>query len=204
MRLTMTTFITLDGVYQGPGGPEEDTGGGFTQGGWFQPYFDEEVDAFMDAVFSDAEGFVLGRKTYDIFAAYWPKMADQPDPISQGLNHLPKYVVSHTLTGVDWNNSRILSGDPVAEVAKLKEQPGKELQIHGSGVLGASLIDARLVDTLRLVVCPVVLGSGRRLFGEGRTPTAFHLRESRATPSGVALQVFDLAGDPTYGTFGVE
>jgi dihydrofolate reductase len=200
----MTTFVTLDGVYQGPGGPAEDTSGGFTQGGWLTPYFEEEGGQFMESVFRDAEAFLLGRKTYEIFAGFWPTMADRPDPISQGLNTLPKYVVSHTLTKADWNNSHILSGDPLDEVAKLKEQPGKELQIHGSGVLGQTLLDAKLVDTLRLLVFPVVLGSGKRLLGEGRTPTAFTLRESRTTPTGVSLQTFDLAGEPTYGTVGVS
>jgi len=200
----MTTFVTLDGVYQGPGGPTEDTSGGFTQGGWLAPYFDEESGDFMVSIFEDAEAFVLGRRTYEIFAGYWPRMADQPDPISQGLNQLPKYVASHTLTSADWNNSHILGGDAIAEVAKLKEQPGKELQIHGSGAFGRSLLDAQLVDTLRLLVFPVVLGSGKRLLADSRTPTAFTLRESRATPKGVTLQTFDLAGAPTYGTVGVE
>ncbi|WP_117211967.1 dihydrofolate reductase family protein [Allorhizocola rhizosphaerae] len=203
MRLTLTTFLTLDGVYQGPGAPTEDPSGGFTQGGWVVPSFDEELGRFMDSIFEHADGFVLGRKTYDIFAASWPKATDD-SPVSVGLNTLPKYVASKTLTRAEWNNSTILAGDAVAEVAKLKEQPGRELQIHGSGALAQTLFDAGLIDVARLIVFPVVLGAGRRLFVEGRTPSSFRLTDLRSTPTGVAIHTYELVGAPTYGTFELE
>jgi dihydrofolate reductase len=200
MRLTLTTFVTLDGVYQGPGGPTEDPSGGFEHGGWLVPFFDAELGAYMDSVFQSVEGFVLGRKTYEIFAASWPKSTDPNDPIATRLNTLPKYVASRTLTTAEWNNSVVLSGDVVAEVANLKEQPGRELQIHGSGSLAQTLLDAGLIDAVRLIVFPVVLGSGKRLLAEGRTPWAFRLDEVKSTPSGVTMQTFELDGKPTYGT----
>src|SRR5918998_2570960 len=175
MKLSLTTFLTLDGVYQGPGGPAEDTSGGFTQGGWLMPVFDEDLGNFMNNVFIPAEGFVLGRKTYEIFAGSWPQMNDPGDPVGSKLNSLPKYVATTTLTSAEWNNSHILGGDVVAGVAKLKEQSGGELQIHGSGNLAQTLFDANLIDVFHFVVAPVVLGSGKRLFPEGRTPSSLKL-----------------------------
>lgn len=204
MRLTQTMFLTLDGVYQGPGGPAEDQRDGFTQGGWTVPFFDEETGAFMTSVFEEVDGFVLGRHTYEIFAASWPKMADPDDPVANGLNTLPKYVATKTLTKADWTNSTILGGDVVAEVAKLKEQPGRELQIHGSGDLSRTLFDAGLIDTVRLLFFPVVLGAGRRLFTEGRTPSSFRLADVKHSASGVTMHTYELAGPPTYGAFGVD
>jgi len=201
MKLSLTTFLTLDGVYQGPGGPTEDTSGGFTQGGWLMPLFDEDLGAFMNNVFVPADGFVLGRKTYDIFAASWPQMNDPEDPVGTKLNSLPKYVASTTLTDPEWNNSTVLGGDVVAEVAKLKEQPGGELQIHGSGNLAQTLFDANLIDIFHFVVAPVVLGAGKRLFPEGRTPSGLKLVDLKRTASGVTLQTFEYNGEPAYGTF---
>jgi len=204
MRLSLTTFVTLDGVYQGPGGPAEDTSGGFEHGGWLVPFFDDELGRYMISIFDEVDGFVLGRRTYEIFAASWPKNTDPDDPIAGRLNALPKYVASRSLTGADWHNSRILGGDVVAEVARLKEQPGRELQIHGSGNLAQTLLDAGLIDTVRLVVFPVVLGSGKRLLAEGRTPWAFRLADVRSTPTGVTMQTFELDGKPSYGTAEVQ
>ena len=203
MKLSLTTFLSLDGVYQGPGGPSEDTSGGFTQGGWLMPLFDEDLGNFMSNVFVPAEGFVLGRKTYEIFAASWPQMNDPNDPVGSKLNSLPKYVASSTLTDAEWNNSHILGGDVVAEVAKLKEQPGGELQIHGSGNLAQTLFDANLIDIFHFVVAPVVLGTGKRLFGEGRTPSNLKLTGLKRTASGVTLQTFEYNGEPSYGSFEV-
>ncbi len=203
MRLTLNTFLTLDGVYQGPGGPTEDTSGGFTHGGWVVPFFDEELGRFMNSIFEEVDGFVLGRRTYDIFAASWPKATD-PNPVATGLNTLPKYVASRTLTTAEWNNSTILGGDVVAEVRKLKEQQGRELQIHGSGALAQTLFDAGLIDAARLIVFPVVLGTGKRLFAEGRTPSSFRLTDLKSTPMGVSIHTYELAGAPTYGTAEVE
>jgi dihydrofolate reductase len=200
MRLTLTTFITLDGVYQGPGGPTEDESGGFVQGGWLVPFFDDKLGQFMGSVFDEADGFVLGRKTYEIFAGSWPKNTDPNDPVASRLNSLPKYVASRTLTSADWNNSTILGADVAAEVATLKESPGRELQMHGSGALAQSLFDAGLIDTIRLIIFPVVLGSGKRLFAEGRTPSSFRLAHALSTSTGVGAHTYELAGPPTYGT----
>ena len=197
MRLTLTEFVTLDGVYQAPGGPNEDPSGDFRHGGWLVPFFDEALGRYMDGVFGGVDAFVLGRKTYEIFAASWPKATDPDDPVASRLNTLPKYVASRTLARADWQNSTILAGDVVAEVAKLKEQPARELQIHGSGVLAQTLFDAGLIDAIRLIVFPVVLGSGKRLFAEGRTPSRFGLADLTSTPSGVTMQTLELTGPPS-------
>jgi dihydrofolate reductase len=204
MKLTLTTFVTLDGVYQAPGGPTEDSSGGFPHGGWMIPYFEEELGQFMGSIFDDADGFVLGRKTYEIFAAAWPKSTDPDDPVATRLNTLPKYVASRTLAAADWHNSTILGEDVVAEVAQLKRQPGRELQIHGSGALAQTLFDAGLIDTIRLLVFPVVLGTGKRLFAEGRTPSRFTVTEVRSTPTGATIQTLEPAGEPTYGEAEIE
>jgi dihydrofolate reductase len=199
MRLTLTEFVTLDGVCQGPGGPNEDPSGGFRHGGWLVPFFDDELGQYMTGIFGEVDAFVLGRKTYEIFAASWPNFPDPHDPVASRLNALPKYVASRTLTKADWQNSTVLDGDVVVEVAKLKEQPGRELQIHGSGDLAQTLFDAGLIDTIRLIVFPVVLGSGKRLFAEGRTPSSFRVSEVRSTPNGVTMQTLELTGPPEYG-----
>jgi dihydrofolate reductase len=204
MRLTLTEFVTLDGVYQGPGGPNEDRSGDFGHGGWLVPFFDDALGQYMNGIFGEVDAFVLGRKTYEIFAASWPKFPDPDDPVASRLNTLPKYVASRSLTRADWQNSTVLGGDVVAEVAKLKEQPGRELQIHGSGALAQTLFDAGLIDAMRLIVGPVVLGSGKRLFAEGRTPSSFRLAEVSSTPSGVTMQSLELTGPPEYGEVGFE
>jgi dihydrofolate reductase len=204
MRLTLTEFVTLDGVYQGPGGPMEDTSGDFRHGGWVVPFFDDALGKYMTEVFDEVDAFVLGRKTYEIFAASWPKSTDPDDPVASRLNTLPKYVGSRSLTRADWQNSTVLEGDVVAEVARLKEQPGRELQIHGSGALAQTLFDAGLIDTVRLIVFPVVLGSGKRLFAEGRTPSRFRLAEVSSTPTGVTMHTFELTGSPEYGEAEIE
>jgi dihydrofolate reductase len=204
VKLTLTEFVTLDGVYQGPGGPTEDESGGFRHGGWLVPFFDEALGEYMNRIFEEVEGFVLGRRTYEIFAASWPKSTDRDDPVARRLNSLPKYVASRTLTRADWHNSTILHGDVAAEVGKLKEPPGRELQIHGSGGLAQTLFDAGLIDTIRLIVFPVVLGSGKRLFAEGRTPSSFRLADVTSTANGVTMQTLELAGPPEYGEVEIE
>ncbi|HXF98671.1 MAG TPA: dihydrofolate reductase family protein [Gaiellaceae bacterium] len=204
MKLTLTQFLTLDGVYQAPGGQNEDSSGGFRHGGWLVPFFDEVLGEHMNRIFEEADAFLLGRRTYEIFAASWPKATDPDDPVAGRLNTLPKHVASRTLARAGWRNSAVLGGDVVAEVAALKEQPGRELQIHGSGALAQALFDAGLINTMRLIVAPVVLGSGRRLFAEGRTPSRFRLVEARSTPSGVTLQTLELAGPPEYGEAEIE
>ncbi|MGW7817624.1 dihydrofolate reductase family protein [Streptomyces puniciscabiei] len=200
-KLVSTVFVTLDGVYQAPGGPQEDTSGGFTHGGWSFVYGDDDFGRFVTEVFDRAGAFLLGRRTYDIFAAYWPKVTDPANPIAAKLNALPKYVPSATLTDPAWSGTTVLGGDLAKEVQALKERTDGELQVHGSGALVRSLIDLRLLDTLNLVTFPVLLGTGRRLFPEGTAPTRFRHIAGRVTGAGVSIQSYDLAGDPEYGSY---
>jgi dihydrofolate reductase len=201
MRLTLTTFLSLDGVMQAPGGPDEDRGGGFDQGGWLVPYADDDMGRFVVEWFAEADAFLLGRKTYEIFAAYWPRVTNEEDPVASKLNSLPKYVASRTLDGVDWNNSTLLEGDVAQAVAELKQKPGGELQVHGSGDLAQTLMDHDLIDEYRLWIYPVVLGNGTRLFREGLTAAALELVDVKTTGSGVVVHVYRPAGKPTYGSF---
>ncbi|MFE1441643.1 dihydrofolate reductase family protein [Streptomyces sp. NPDC058739] len=200
-KLVSTVFVTLDGVYQGPGAPQEDTTGGFGQGGWVVPYADEDFGAFINEVFAGPGAFLLGRRTYDIFASYWPRITDPADPVATKLNALPKYVVSTTLDTPGWAGTTVIRGDLAKEIAGLKERTDGEVQVHGSGALVGSLLDLGLVDTLHLLTFPVVLGEGMRLFREGGVPTAFRHTGGRVTPAGVSLQTYDLAGRPEFGTF---
>ncbi|AQS66731.1 dihydrofolate reductase family protein [Streptomyces pactum] len=200
-KLVLTTFLTLDGVYQAPGGPREDTRDGFAQGGWSVPYGDEDFGRFVDEVFGRVGAFLLGRRTYDIFAAYWPKITDPADPVASKLNALPKYVASATLTDPDWAGTTVLGGDLAKEVTALKERTDGELQVHGSGALAGSLLALDLVDTVHLLTFPVVLGAGRRLFAQGALPTAFRHTGGRVTGAGVSIQSYDLAGRPEYGSY---
>ncbi|MGN9789744.1 dihydrofolate reductase family protein [Streptomyces sp. NPDC054847] len=203
-QLSLTQFLTLDGVYQAPGGPEEDTTGGFEHGGWSVPYGDEDFGQFINEVFGRVGAFLLGRRTYDIFASYWPKQTDPADPVAGKLNALPKYVVSTTLESADWENTTVIRGDIVKEVTALKERTDGELQMHGSGKLAQTLMAHDLVDKLYLVVFPVVLGTGMRLFPEGARPTAFRHLEARTTGSGAAIHTYELAGRPEYGSYAEE
>ena len=204
MNLTVTTFLSVDGVYQGPGGPDEDRRDGFTRGGWVVPHFDEETGRFMNDVFEQVDAFLLGRRTYDIFAASWPKATDPDDPVASKLNTLPKYVASTTLTDPEWGPATVLSGDVPAAVAELKQQPGRELQVHGSGELVRTLHEHDLVDEYRLLVFPVVVGEGRRLFPDQGVATGLTLVDSRTTGSGVAIQVYRPTGRPEFGTVEVS
>lgn len=204
MKVTVTMFLTLDGVMQGPGGPEEDPSGGFEQGGWLVPYADEDMNRFVADWFALADGFLLGRRTYEIFSAYWPRVTDEHDPVASRLNKLPKYVASKTLQSVEWNNSTLLKGRVPEEVARLKRQPGKELQVHGSGNLVQTLMAHDLVDEYRLWFYPVVLGNGRRLFGEGSAPTALKLIDTKMTSTGVVIQTYQPAGEVKFGSFALE
>ncbi|GAB2715460.1 dihydrofolate reductase family protein [Streptomyces bullii] len=200
-KLVLTTFVSLDGVYQAPGGPDEDTRDGFDQGGWSVPYGDEDFLRFVTDVFDRVGAFLLGRVTYDIFAGYWPKVTDPDDPIAGRLNALPKYVVSTTLTDPQWAGTTVVGGDLAKEVTALKERTDGELQIHGSGALAQSLLAQDLIDTVHLLTFPVVLGAGRRLFPEGAVPTAFRHTGGHVTAAGVSVQSYDLAGRPEYGTY---
>jgi dihydrofolate reductase len=202
MKLVLMEFLSLDGVSQGPGAPDEDTSDGFTQGGWFVPYLDEPFLQTVTAWVSEADAFLFGRRTYENFARDWPQMNDPNDPVASRLNGLPKYVASHSLERATWDPTTILSGDVPTQVEALKQQPGRELQIHGSARLGQSLLDAGLIDELRLAIAPVVLGHGRRLFREGGTPAGLRLRRNETTPGGLAIHEYEVAGPPTYGTYG--
>ncbi|MER5489640.1 dihydrofolate reductase family protein [Streptomyces sp. NPDC002490] len=201
MKLVLQEFLSLDGVSQGPGSPEEDTSDGFTRGGWLVPHLD---DAFLRIVTGwtlGAGAFLFGRRTYENFARDWPAMDDPDDPVASRLNGLPKYVATQTLTTAGWEPTTILSGDVAARVAAVKEQPGGELQIHGSARLGASLLAEGLVDEVRLMVAPVVVGSGRRLFPQDGAQAGLRLLGSETTPSGVVAQVYEPTGRPRYGTY---
>jgi dihydrofolate reductase len=200
-KLVSTIFVTLDGVYQAPGGPQEDTRDGFTQGGWSFPYGDDDFGRFVNDVFQRPGAFLLGRRTYDIFASFWPKVTDPADPVAGKLNALPKYVPSSTLKDPEWAGTTVLDGDLAKEVTALKEQTDGELQIHGSGALVQSLLALDLIDTVHLLTFPVVLGAGRRLFAEGAVPTAFRHAGGRVTAAGVSIQSYELAGRPEYGSY---
>jgi dihydrofolate reductase len=198
--LTATTFITLDGVMQAPGGPPEDRSGGFQHGGWLVPHFDPALGAFMRGVFDQVDAFLLGRGTYQIFASHWPHVTDPNDPIASRLNRLPKHVATKTLERLDWNNSSALR-DVASEVPALVRGYRRELQVHGSAGLLQTLLSLELVDRLHLIVFPLTLGSGKRLFGSGTVPSAFKLASSQSTPAGVIIATYERAGRPTYGSF---
>jgi dihydrofolate reductase len=204
MRLTLTMFVTLDGVMQGPGGPDEDPSGGFELGGWVVPYMDNDMVQAMAGWFAEADAFLLGRRTYEIFAASWPLVTDPDDPIASRLNSLPKYVASDTLEATSWEHSTLLRGDLSTEVAELKRSPGRELQVHGSGGLAQTLIEHDLIDEYRLLTYPVVLGKGKRLFADGARPAALNVINHKSTGTGVSIDVYTPAGEPTYGAVGAE
>ena len=198
-KLVVGTFVTMDGVMQAPGGPNEDRDGGFQHGGWLVPYFDEKLVEIMTAWTKRAGAFLLGRKTYEIFAGSWPKATDPADEIATALNTRPKFVASRTLDRVTWNNSMLIKGDVAEEVRKLKAQEGGEIQVHGSGGLLQTLLKHDLVDTLRIWQFPVVLGIGKRLFGEGTIPRSFRLVETQQSTTGAVLSVYDRVGELRYG-----
>jgi dihydrofolate reductase len=200
-RLVVTTFLSLDGVMQAPGAPDEDTSGGFTQGGWTFPYADEDFGRFVVEWITQADAFLLGQKTYGIFAAYWPGITDPDNPIAKALNSLPKYVVSNTMDKAQWNNTTIIRGNVVEEIKRLKDKPGRELQVHGSGVLAQTLMDNDLVDEYRLWFFPVILGGGKRLFPTGIRPKAFKLKAVKTTVKGIVIVTYLPAGKPAYGSF---
>ena len=202
-KLVVTTFVTLAGVMQAPGGPGEDPSGGFPHEGWLVPHFDEDMGAQIDEWFSGAQDFLLGRTTYEIFHAAWPKMISD-DPVSQGLNFKKKYVASRTLSSVEWETAELLQGDVGDAVRQLKDQDGGELQVHGSAGLVQTLLKEDLVDELRLVVFPVVLGSGKRLFGDGTVPRTWRLTASKATSMGALIASYERAGEVETGAVGPE
>lgn len=200
-KLVTSTFLTLDGVMQAPGGPGEDDSGGFTSGGWSVNYFDDRVGQAMDEIFAKKPDLLLGRKTYDIFAAYWPQATE---PGSENLNDAKKYVVSRTLARVDWINSTLIKGDAVQEIIKLKESDGPELQVHGSSNLIQTLLKHDLVDEMHILIFPVTVGNGKRLFGAGTNPSAFQLVKSQIAGTGVIITTYEHAGELKTGTFALE
>lgn len=200
MKLTTTTQVSVDGVMQGNGGRHPDLDGGFERGGWARPLFDNEAMTFVDQVYQRADAFLFGRRTYELFAGYWGVREDLENPIVGALNTKPKYVASNTLTDPHWADTTVLSGDVAAAIGELKAKPGGELQVHGSGNLVRWLLDHQLVDEITLLVCPVVVGQGTRLFPDTGPDTALDLVESRAFPKGITIQVYRPAGRPQYAT----
>jgi dihydrofolate reductase len=201
MKLTTITMVSVDGVMQGLGAPDEDRRGGFERGGWVAPVFDDEATTFLNQVYQRADAFLFGRRTYEIFAGSWGVLPDPDDnPIAGPLNKQPKYVASTTLTDPRWADTTVLSGDLAAAVGELKAEPAGELQVHGSGNLVRWLLANGLVDEITLLVCPVILGQGTRLFPDSGPDTALDLVESRTTPKGVTIQVYRPTGRPQYAT----
>jgi dihydrofolate reductase len=201
MKLTTITMVTLDGVIQGLGAPDEDPRGGFERGGWLAPVFDDEAMAFLNQVYHRADAFLFGRRTYEIFAGSWGTWPDPGDsPIWEALNTKPKYVASTTLTDPEWANTTVLSGDVAGAVRELKAGPDGELQVHGSGGLIRWLLDNDLVDEITLLTVPVIVGQGTRLFPDNGPDIALDLVDSRATPKGVTIQVYRPTGRPRYAT----
>ncbi|MDV2478213.1 dihydrofolate reductase family protein [Rhodococcus zopfii] len=204
MKLTVTAFVSIDGVAQGPGGPDEDRSGGFERGGWVVPLFDDDTGAFIDEVFGRVDAFLLGRRTYDIFAASWPNATDPDELVANRLNTLPKYVASTTLDDPEWGPTTVLDGDIASAVAELKSRPGRELQVHGSLGLVRTLHEHDLVDEYNLLTFPVVVGQGRRLFAERGLDTGMSLVETRSTSNGVIIAVYRRTGRAGFGTMEVE
>lgn len=201
MRLTLTQFVTLDGVYQGPGAPDEDTTDGFTRGGWMVPHMDQTFIARAAGWLERADALLLGRRTYEAFAMAWPHITDPDDPFAERMNGLPKYVASHTITETPWVPATILGGDVAAHVAQLKEQAGGELQIHGSARLAQTLLAAGLIDEVRLVITPTVLGQGRRLFPAAGPALGMRVVEHSVTPGGLTILVLEATGPAAFAVY---
>jgi dihydrofolate reductase len=204
MNLVLMEFVTLDGISQGPGSPDEDRSDGFSLGGWLVPFVDDAFLAQVTAWSQEADAYLFGRRTYQEFAGAWPQVDDPDDVVARSLNGCPKYVASQTLSQAEatWGPVTVLAGDVAAQVAALKRQPGRECQIHGSTRLGQGMLDAGLIDELRLVIAPVILGEGRRFFRDGAIPTGLSLISSQTTPSGLTLQAYQVTGRPQFGVYG--
>jgi dihydrofolate reductase len=203
-RIVVLSFITLDGLMQAPGGPEEDPTGGFKHGGWVYPYFDDFLGKVMEGQMGHPFDLLLGRRTYEIFAAHWPYVKTDEDPVAAGIGRAKKYVASKTLKKLDWRNSELIRGDVAEEVKKLKGQDGPEIQVHGSGGLIQTLLKHDLVDELWLKIFPITLGRGKRLFAQGTIPIAFNLLESQVSPKGVIVAQYVRAGEVKTGSFALE
>jgi dihydrofolate reductase len=201
-KLIVSTFLTLDGVMQAPGGPGEDDSGGFAQGGWSVNYWNEQVGRFMEETMSAPFDLVLGRKTYDIMAAYWPDASEEAG--ARPLNDATKYVASRGRPELGWSNSVLIDGDAAEGIAALKREDGPELQVHGSGDLIQTLLRHDLVDRYRLLIFPVVVGSGKRLFSEGTVPSGLKLVDGEISTSGVVMGTYEPAGKIPIGSFALD
>ena len=201
-KIIVSTFLSLDGVMQAPGGPGEDPDGGFAHGGWSVNYWDDRMGQIMDEFLGTPFDLLLGRKTYEIFAAYWPHASDEQG--AAPLNAATKYVVSTTLASADWGPSVLIGQDVVGQITRLKQQDGPELQVHGSSQLIQTLIAHNLVDMYRLMIFPVLLGRGKRLFGDGVIPAGLRLVDTRTSTTGVIIAIYEPAGGITYGSFALD
>jgi dihydrofolate reductase len=201
-KLIVSTFLTLDGVMQAPGGPEEDDSGGFAYGGWSVNYWDDQMGQIMGDAMSVPFDLVLGRRTYDIFAAYWPNAPEQAG--AKPLNDATKYVASRNRPTLDWERSVLIEGDAAEGIAKLKQEDGPELQVHGSGNLIQTLMRRNLVDEYRLWVFPLVIGSGKRLFADGTIPAGLKLVDSKVSSTGVMIGTYVPAGEIVTGSFALD
>lgn len=201
-KLIVSTFLTLDGVMQAPGGPGEDDAGGFAHGGWSVNYWDDRMGEVMDAAMSVPFDLVLGRRTYDIFAAHWPHATEEQG--AKPLNDATKYVASRGRPALEWRNSRLIEGDVAEGIAALKQEDGPELQVHGSGNLVQTLLRHDLVDQFRLWFFPLVIGSGKRLFGDGTVPAGLRLVDSVVSTTGVVMGTYEPAGEIVTGSFALE
>jgi dihydrofolate reductase len=198
-KLIVSTFLTIDGVMQAPGAPEEDDSGGFTHGGWSVNYWDDLMGEVMTEAFSVPFDLLLGRRTYEIFAAYWPHAPEEAG--AKPLNDATKYVVSHGRPALEWSPSILVEGEAAEGVAELKETDGPELQVHGSGNLVQTLMRHSLVDEYRLWVFPLVIGSGKRLFADGTIPAGLRLVDNKVSTTGVVIGTFEPAGEIVTGSF---
>ncbi|HEX6741813.1 MAG TPA: dihydrofolate reductase family protein [Sphingomicrobium sp.] len=200
-KLTGAAFVSLDGVMQAPGGPEEDPTSDFRLGGWVQPFWDAQMGPFEQLIMAEYD-LLLGRRTYDIFAAYWPD--NQDNPIGAKFQRINKYVLTHSDARLEWENSHRISGDTAEAVAELKKSEGRDLLIQGSSTLYPALLSARLIDRLMLTTFPVVLGNGKRIFDGSEKPGAFKLLDHFVSPKGVAIATYEPAGDVPTGTFATK
>jgi dihydrofolate reductase len=202
-RLVVMAFVSLDGVVQAPGATDEDRDGGFEHGGWTAPLWDRAMLGHMTDLVGRAGALLLGRRTYDIFAASWP-LAKADDPIGSKLNSMPKYVASRTLDTLAWQNSTVLTGDVVEAVRDLRDGEGDEIQVHGSGALVQTLVEHDLVDEYHLLTFPVLIGTGKRLFAQGTVPTRLGLLDTTTTATGVVVSTYARGGELEYGAIGPE
>lgn len=201
-KLLVSTFLTLDGVMQAPGGPEEDEDGGFSHGGWSVNYWDDQMGQFMGEIMGKPFDLVLGRRTYEIFAAHWPHASDEDG--AKPLNEAKKYVATRTLRNLEWNNSVVIEGDVAESVAEIKLGEGPELQVHGSADLLQTLLQHNLIDEFRLLIFPLVLGTGKRLFAGGTIPAGLKLIDHKVSTTGVVMGIYEPAGEVVTGSFALD